>query len=133
MAAGPPGPVNIERWLRHAADELIENGRLDREVEFVHGWGLGLPSGTAAAVEHAFADLAAQDVLLIVGPAIGDNALVATPCAEKHGIPTINWAGTERARSNYMFHLQVGSHEDEFDFTRAASARSRGGAGRYHS
>jgi len=113
MAAGPPGPVNIERWLRHAADELIENGRLDREVEFVHGWGLGLPSGTAAAVEHAFADLAAQDVLLIVGPAIGDNALVATPCAEKHGIPTINWAGTERARSNYMFHLQVGSHEDE--------------------
>ena len=105
--------MNIERWLRHAADELIENGRLDREVEFVHGWGLGLPSGTAAAVEHAFADLAAQDVLLIVGPAIGDNALVATPCAEKHGIPTINWAGTERARSSYMFHLQVGSHEDE--------------------
>jgi len=51
--------------------------------------------------------------LLIVGPAIGDNALVATPCAEKYRIPTINWAGTERARSNYMFHLQVGSHEDE--------------------
>ncbi len=25
----------------------------------------------------------------------------------------MNWAGTERARSEYMFHLQVGSHEDE--------------------
>ena len=28
-------------------------------------------------------------------------------------MPTINWAGTERARGEYMFHLQVGSHEDE--------------------
>jgi len=113
MASGSPGPVNIEPWLRYAAEELIGSGRLDRNVEFVHGWGLGLPTGTAAAVEHAFAALAEQDVLLIVGPAIGDNALVATPCAEKYRIPTINWAGTERARSNYMFHLQVGSHEDE--------------------
>lgn len=113
MAAAPPDPGNIEHWLRLAADELRRNGRLDREVEFVHGWGLGLPTGTAAAVERGFAALAAQDVLLIIGPAIGDNALVATPCAEQHRIPTINWAGTERARSPYMFHLQVGSHEDE--------------------
>ena len=114
MAAGPPGPgQNIEHWLQLAADELIANGRLDREVEFVHGWGLGLPSGTAAAVERAYAALAEQDVLLIIGPAIGDNALVATPCAEQYRIPTINWAGSERARSHYMFHLQVGSHEDE--------------------
>ena len=113
MASAPPGPVNIEPWLRFAADELINNGRLDREVEFIHGFGLGLPNGTAAAVEHAYKTLAEQDVLLIIGPAIGDNALAATPCAEKYRIPTINWAGTERARSHYMFHLQVGSHEDE--------------------
>jgi ABC-type branched-subunit amino acid transport system substrate-binding protein len=113
MASSPPDPVSIEPWLQFAADELIRNGRLDRGVEFVHAYGLGLPSGTAAAVERAYAELAAQDVLLIIGPAIGDNALVATPCAEKYAIPTINWAGTERARSKYMFHLQVGSHEDE--------------------
>lgn len=50
---------------------------------------------------------------MIVGPAIGDDALVATPLADRYRIPTINWAGTERARSEYMFHLQVGSHEDE--------------------
>jgi ABC-type branched-subunit amino acid transport system substrate-binding protein len=50
---------------------------------------------------------------MIVGPAIGDDALVATPLADRYGIPTINWAGTERGRSDYMFHLQVGSHEDE--------------------
>jgi hypothetical protein len=113
LADGPPSPSDIEHWLRLAVDELIDAGRLDREVEFVHGWGLGLPTGTAAAVERAYAALVEQDVLLIVGPAIGDNALVATPLAERHRLPTINWAGAERARGDCMFHLQVGSHEDE--------------------
>jgi ABC-type branched-subunit amino acid transport system substrate-binding protein len=50
---------------------------------------------------------------MIVGPAIGDNALIATPLADHYRIPTINWAGAERARSEWMFHQQVGSHEDE--------------------
>lgn len=113
MADGPPGPVDIERWLRLCVDELTAAGRLDREVEFVHAWGLGLPGGTAAAVERAHAELVAKDALLIVGPAIGDNALVATPLAERARTPTLNWAGSERARGEYMFHLQVGSHEDE--------------------
>ncbi len=113
MSAGPAGPTDIETWLRRAVDDVRCQGRLDRDVEFVNACGLGLPEGTAAAVEHAYAELAAADVLVIVGPAIGDNALVATPLAERYRIPTINWAGTERARSEYMFHLQVGSHEDE--------------------
>jgi ABC-type branched-subunit amino acid transport system substrate-binding protein len=113
MADGPPGVANIESWLRLAVDELAAAGRLDREVELVSAWGLGLPAGTAAAVERAYAALVEQDVLLIVGPAIGDNALVATPLAERRRVPTLNWAGSERARGEYMFHLQVGSHEDE--------------------
>ena len=113
MSEGPPGPTDIERWLRVAVDELIGNGRIDRNVEFVHGWGLGLPSGTATAVERAFSKLVDEDVLLVVGPAIGNNALVATPLALHYRMPTINWAGAERARNEYMFHLQVGSHEDE--------------------
>jgi ABC-type branched-subunit amino acid transport system substrate-binding protein len=102
-----------EAIMRLAIDDLVECGRLDRDVEFVHAAGLGLPAGTAFAIERAFADLAEQGVVLIVGPAIGDNALVATPLADRARIPTINWAGTERARSEFMFHLQVGSHEDE--------------------
>ncbi len=142
MAASPAAPLNIEHWLRVAADELIGNGRLDRDVEFVYGCGLGLPSGTAAAVERAYASLAGQDVLLVIGPAIGDNALAATPCAELHAIPTINWAGSERARSQYMFHLQVGSHEDESillaqylhasGYKRVAVAYDRSPIGRRH-
>lgn len=113
MSATPPGKTDIKAWLQLAVNELIEKGRLDRKVEFVHAWGLGLPEGTAAAVEKAYRELVNEDVLLIVGPAIGDNALVATPLTERFRIPTINWAGSERARSDYMFHLQVGSHEDE--------------------
>ncbi|HLG68124.1 MAG TPA: ABC transporter substrate-binding protein [Acidimicrobiales bacterium] len=108
-----PVPGNAERWLRLAVDDLRSSGRLDRDVELVQAWGLGLPSGSAAAVERAYAELVDQDVLLIVGPAIGDDALVATPLADRFRVPTINWAGSERARSEYMFHLQVGSHEDE--------------------
>jgi ABC-type branched-subunit amino acid transport system substrate-binding protein len=113
MADVPSGSLGIEPWLRLAIDELLTAGRLDREVEFVFASGLGLPQGTAAAVEHAYRRLVDEDVLLIVGPAIGDNALVATPLAEVHRVPTINWAGSERARGEHMFHLQVGSHEDE--------------------
>ena len=113
LVDAPPSPTDIEQWLRRAADELIRNGRIDRPVEFVNAYGMGLPSGSAAAVERAFAELIERDVLLIVGPAIGDNALVATPLAEQHRIATLNWAGAERGRSEYMFQLQVGSHEDE--------------------
>lgn len=113
MAEGPPAPDDMERWLKLVADEYVAAARLDREVEFVQMFGLGLPSGTTAAVQRAYEMLAADSVLLIVGPAIGDNALAATPLAERFHIPTINWAGAERARSEYMFHLQVGSHEDE--------------------
>jgi ABC-type branched-subunit amino acid transport system substrate-binding protein len=112
VEAAPP-LTDTADWIRREVDEAIERGRLDREVELVHAYGLGLPHGTAAAVERAYAELDEQDVLLIVGPAIGDNALVATPLAERRRIPTIHWAGAERARGDYMFHLQVGSHEDE--------------------
>jgi ABC-type branched-subunit amino acid transport system substrate-binding protein len=107
------GPSDIEGILRVPVDDFVSAGRIDRPVEFVHAWGLGLPEGTAAAVERAYAELVDHDVLMIVGPAIGDDALVATPLADRYKVPTINWAGTEKGRSEYMFHLQVGSHEDE--------------------
>jgi ABC-type branched-subunit amino acid transport system substrate-binding protein len=113
MGNGPDTPGDVTDWLRREVVAVQEAGRLHAEVEFVHAWGLGLPAGTAAAVERAFMDLVGQDVALIVGPAIGDNALAATPWVERERVPTINWAGAERGRGEYMFHLQVGSHEDE--------------------
>ena len=107
-----PGSA-LEARLRPAVDARVASGRLDRDVEFVHAAGRGLPEGTAAAVARAFRELDEQDVLLVVGPAVGDNALVVTPLADEARLPTVNWAGTERARGEFMFHLQVGSHEDE--------------------
>ena len=113
MGDGPDAPGDITDWLGREIAAVQAAGRLDAEIEFVHAYGLGLPSGTEAAVERAFLELARQDVVMIVGPAIGDNALISTPWVERERIPTINWAGAERARGEYMFHHQVGSHEDE--------------------
>jgi branched-chain amino acid transport system substrate-binding protein len=103
----------LERDMQLAVDEVARQGRLDRPVEFVHQYGFGLPAGTAHAVERAFEALVNQGVLAIVGPAVGDNAIVATPLADRYETPTINWSASERARGDHMFHLQVGSHEDE--------------------
>jgi branched-chain amino acid transport system substrate-binding protein len=105
--------LQLARDMQLAIDEVAQQGRLDRPVEFVHEYGLGLPAGTAHAVERAYEALAEQGVLLVVGPATGDNAIVATPLADRFETPTINWSASERARSDWMFHLQVGSHEDE--------------------
>jgi ABC-type branched-subunit amino acid transport system substrate-binding protein len=113
MGDGPDTPGDVTDWLRREVEAVRAAGRLDAQVEFVHAYGLGLPSGTAAAVERAFMELVGQDAVMIVGPAIGDNALAATPWVERERVPTINWAGAERGRGEYMFHLQVGSHEDE--------------------
>ncbi len=104
---------DITEWLEREVRAVQAAGRLDAEVEFVKSYGLGLPGGTAEAVERAYMELVRQDVVLIAGPAIGDNALIATPLVEREKVPTINWAGAERARGEWMFHLQVGSHEDE--------------------
>jgi ABC-type branched-subunit amino acid transport system substrate-binding protein len=104
---------DVTEWLEREVEALQTSGRIEAQVEFVHAYGLGLPSGTAEAIEQAYQDLAKQDVLLIVGPAMGDNAMIATPLAERMRVPTINWSGAERARGKYMFQLQVGSHEDE--------------------
>ena len=105
--------VDITEWLEREIKAVQAAGRLDAEVEFVKSYGLGLPAGTAEAVERAYMELVNQDVVLIAGPAIGDNALIATPIVEREKVPTINWAGAERGRGEWMFHLQVGSHEDE--------------------
>lgn len=114
MSDEPTEMGNIKFWLEREIGKVKDAGRLDADVELVFSWALGLPAGTEEAAVRGYEELAKQDdIILIAGPAIGDNALICTPLAEKHKVPTINWAGAERARSEYMFHQQVGSHEDE--------------------
>ena len=113
---GGADPSNVdsrERVMRIPIGRAQADGRIDREVVFLREHAPGLPFGTAHAVEQAYGRLVEQGAVMIIGPAIGDNALVATPLADAAGVPTLNYAGAERARSEYMFHLQVGSHEEE--------------------
>lgn len=111
--AEAPVPGDLSGWIEREVAAVQAAGRLDAEIEFIHAYALGLPSGTAESVELAYRQLVDSGVSLIVGPAIGDNALVVTPLAEQLRMPTINWAAAERARGRWMFQHQAGSHEDE--------------------
>jgi ABC-type branched-subunit amino acid transport system substrate-binding protein len=109
----PDGGAAFERTVRIGADEVSAARQLDRELEFIHASGMGLPLGTARAVEDAFASLVDQGVLAIIGPAISDNGLVVRDLADAARVPCINYTGGEQTRSEWMFHYQVGSLEDE--------------------
>jgi branched-chain amino acid transport system substrate-binding protein len=99
--------------LQLGLDEVAATGRLDREVELVERQSRGLPSGSEAEVVRAFDDLDNDDVVAIVGPSISDNALIVAPLCDAARIPAINYSGGERTRSQWMFHYQVGSLEEE--------------------
>jgi branched-chain amino acid transport system substrate-binding protein len=99
--------------LQLGIDEVAATGRLDREVEFVERQARGLPSGSEAEVVRAFDELDDEDVVAIVGPAISDNALIVAPLCDAARLPAINYSGGERTRSQWMFHYQVGSLEEE--------------------
>ncbi|MCU1346347.1 MAG: hypothetical protein JWL70_2613 [Acidimicrobiia bacterium] len=93
--------------------EAVENGELDRPVEIIIRSAKGLPAGSAANVEDAFEELAAERVLGIIGPGVTDNCLVTQPMAESFKIPTLNFPGTEHSRGEFGFHFQLGSLSDE--------------------
>jgi ABC-type branched-subunit amino acid transport system substrate-binding protein len=99
--------------LQLGIDEVAATGRLDRAVEFVHRDARGLPAGSEAEVVRGFRDLVDQDVVAVIGPAISDNALIVAPLCDELRVPAINYTGGERTRSEWMFHYQVGSLEEE--------------------
>lgn len=91
----------------------IETVDLDRPVEFVRQLAAGLPSGTAFDVEQKFAALERDGVLAIVGPSISDNGIIVRDLADRARVACINYTGGAVTRSEYMFHYQVGSLEEE--------------------
>ncbi|HLN16191.1 MAG TPA: ABC transporter substrate-binding protein [Acidimicrobiales bacterium] len=118
------GGATVE-GVRRVVDEAVASGRLDRRVEFVVEQANGLPRGTAAAIVAAFDRLEAKGVLAILGPAITDNGLVARDLADRAEVPCLNWTGSDRTRSEWMFHYQIGSLEEE-PFLLAAHLVERG-------
>ena len=96
-----------------ASTRSPRSGRLDREIEFVEDHARGLPSGSEHDIKRAFAELDDEGAIAIVGPSISDNALIAAPLCDAARLPAINYSGGERTRSQWMFHYQVGSLEEE--------------------
>jgi len=109
----PQGDDMFAKALLLGVDDVRATGRLDRDFELVERSARGLPSGSEAEVVRAFRKLDDEDVLAIVGPSISDNALIAAPLCDDARIPAINYSGGERTRSQWMFHYQVGSLEEE--------------------
>jgi ABC-type branched-subunit amino acid transport system substrate-binding protein len=105
----PDAGASFEWAVRVGVDEVDAVGRLPCELSFVHQ----AAHGGAEALASGFGRLVGQDVLAILGPAITDGALVATPLADEAGVACINYAGTDEARGAHMFHFQLGSLEDE--------------------
>ncbi|HXY95061.1 MAG TPA: ABC transporter substrate-binding protein [Acidimicrobiia bacterium] len=101
--------------VRFAIDEVAASpaGTSLPGIELVVGMAEGHPRGTGEAVADGLRDLAAQGVIGVIGPAISDNALACVPVADALQVPCINWTGSEQTRSEWMFHYQVGSLEDE--------------------
>jgi branched-chain amino acid transport system substrate-binding protein len=105
------GGASVEAAIRLGVSEF--SSRLDRPVEIVARQAHGLPAGTIHDVERCFSELVSQGVLAIVGPAVSDNGLVVGRLACSAGVPCVNYTGGEHTRSDWMFHYQVGSLEEE--------------------
>jgi branched-chain amino acid transport system substrate-binding protein len=108
---GPPGPL-IDQ-LRGVVDAAVASGRIDRPVNFVVESTVGLPEGSAANVTAGFHRLMAHDPLVVMGPSVTDNGLVVKELADAARIPCCNWTGSDVTRSEWMFHYQIGSLEEE--------------------
>jgi ABC-type branched-subunit amino acid transport system substrate-binding protein len=108
---GPESP--LIGVVRSVAEAATASGRLDRPVELVVEATAGLPQGSAAEVAAGFERLEARRPVAILGPAITDNGLVVRELAERSKIPCINWTGSDATRSEWMFHYQIGSLEEE--------------------
>ena len=87
--------------------------RLDREVELVVHQARGLPAGSAHEITRGFRELDQAGCVAIIGPSISDNGIVVRDLADHAGLPCINYTGGAITRSEFMFHYQVGSLEEE--------------------
>jgi len=103
---GPDG--GYDKIHRMAFDEAMEQGLLDRPVEFVLHAEKGLPNGSARNATEGFKYLVDQGCIGVAGAYSSDNAIVVAPLANELQIPLISWAGTERLAGEYCFRLGNG-------------------------
>jgi ABC-type branched-subunit amino acid transport system substrate-binding protein len=103
---GPGGGYdNIHRM---AFDEAIEQGVLNRPVDFVIHPENGLPHGSAKNAIDGFKQLVDEGCIGVAGAYSSDNAMVLGRYANELEVPLISWCGTERFHGEYCFRLGNG-------------------------
>ena len=103
---GPEGGYN--KIHRLAFDEALEQGLIDRPVEFVLHAENGLPRGSARNAADGFKYLVDEGCIGVAGAYSSDNAIIVAPLANELKVPLISWAGTERLSGDYCFRLGNG-------------------------
>src|SRR5262245_2835519 len=109
----PQGDNLFQDSVTLGLDETGAAAHLGRDIEFVTKQTRGLPSGSEREVVDGFREIEREGVLAIIGPSISDNALIVAPLCDEARVPAINYTGGERTRSEWMFHYQIGSLEEE--------------------
>jgi branched-chain amino acid transport system substrate-binding protein len=105
---------NVMRSLELVAEEFVEQGLVERPVEFVVRAVQGLPNGTFRAVRDAFHELVDEGVLVIFGPWVSENAVALAPDVERAAeVVAITMAASETLLGEWFFGLPAGSMEEE--------------------
>jgi branched-chain amino acid transport system substrate-binding protein len=105
---------NVLPSLQLVADEFVEQGLLERPVEFVVRAVQGLPNGTFRAVRDAFHELVDEGVLVIYGPWVSENGVALRPYVEAVAeVVCITMGASESMLGEWFFGLPAGSMEEE--------------------
>jgi branched-chain amino acid transport system substrate-binding protein len=105
---------NVLPSLQLVADEYVEQGVLERSVEFVVRAVQGLPNGSFRAVRKAFFELVEQDSLVIFGPWVSENGVALRRHVEDLAeVACITMAASETMLGDWVFGLPAGSMEEE--------------------
>ena len=105
---------NVMLSLQLTADELLEQGLLERPVEFVVRAVQGLPNGAFRSVRDAFHELVDEGALVIFGPWVSENGVALRRYVEDAAeVACITMAASETMLGEWVFGLPAGSMEEE--------------------
>lgn len=99
--------------LAQAVRAGIADSSFKGEVRIAVAQPNGLAGGTEQEFRKGFMELVDAGVIGIVGPGITDNGFIARDLSCEIGVPSIIWAAHEELRSEWSFHFQLGSLEEE--------------------
>jgi ABC-type branched-subunit amino acid transport system substrate-binding protein len=83
------------------------------EAKIISASPNGLPMGSEHEFRQGMRELIDAGCLCIVGPAMTENGFIVRDMAMEFKIPAVIWAAHERLRSDWSFHFQLGSLEEE--------------------